>query len=173
MGRPPLALGTAGAIRYYETATGYRARVLVRDHDGHVRAPERRAPSKTAAERALEPALRDHAPAQAHGEITADSRVTDLAEAWHAGLAALSPSRCRPTAIGWTASSSPASAPSASANSASAPARHRRPTQARHVLSLQAVGVLRLLHESLSGELRALVEPLIQPQKVGRCRAHA
>ena len=34
MGRPPLALGTAGAIRYYETTTGYRARVLVRDYDG-------------------------------------------------------------------------------------------------------------------------------------------
>lgn len=37
MGRPPLALGTAGAIRYYKTATGYRARVLVRDYDGQVR----------------------------------------------------------------------------------------------------------------------------------------
>ena len=42
MGRPPLALGTPGAIRYYKTATGYRARVLVRDYDGHVRALERR-----------------------------------------------------------------------------------------------------------------------------------
>ena len=62
MGRPPLALGTPGAIRYYRTATGYRARVLVRDYDGHVRALERRAPTKTAAERALTSTLRDRAP---------------------------------------------------------------------------------------------------------------
>src|SRR3954463_12759290 len=91
MGRPPLTRGTAGAIRYYKTATGYRARVLVLDYDGHVRALERRAPSKIAAERALKLALRDRAPAQARGEMTGDSRVTALAEAWYAGLAGLSP----------------------------------------------------------------------------------
>jgi integrase len=91
MGRPPLALGTAGAIRYYKTPTGYRARVLVRDYDGRVRALERRAPSTTAAERALKVALRDRAPTQTRGELTADSRVTALAEAWYAGLADLSP----------------------------------------------------------------------------------
>ena len=91
MGRPPLALGTAGGIRYYRTATGYRARVLVRDYDGQVRALERRAASKTAAERALKLALRDRTPAQARGELTADSRVSVLAEAWYAGLTDLSP----------------------------------------------------------------------------------
>ena len=32
MGRPPMALGTAGAIRIYQATTGYRARVLVRDY---------------------------------------------------------------------------------------------------------------------------------------------
>ena len=36
MGRPPLALGTAGAFRCWKTDTGYRARVLVRDYDGAV-----------------------------------------------------------------------------------------------------------------------------------------
>lgn len=91
MGRPPLALGTAGAIRYYKTDTGYRARVLVRDYDGQVRALERRAPNRTAAERALKLALRDRAPGQARGEITADSRVSALAEAWYAALDDLSP----------------------------------------------------------------------------------
>jgi hypothetical protein len=91
MGRPPLALGTADAIRLYKTDTGYRARVLVRDYDGRVRALERRAASKTAAERALKLALRDRAPTQARGEITGDSRVSALAEAWYAGLADLSP----------------------------------------------------------------------------------
>ena len=91
MGRPPLALGTAGAIRCYKTDTGYRARVLVRDYDGRVRAVERRGPTKAAAERALKTALRDRAGVQAGGEITADSRVSVLAEAWYAGLADLSP----------------------------------------------------------------------------------
>ncbi len=40
MGRPSLALGTAGAIRYYKTATGYRARVLVHGRRASV-APRR------------------------------------------------------------------------------------------------------------------------------------
>lgn len=91
MGRPPLALGTAGTIRYYQTATGYRARVLVRDYDGRVRALERRATSKVAAERSLKLALRDRVPGQSTGEITADSRVSAVAEAWYAGLRDLSP----------------------------------------------------------------------------------
>ena len=42
IGRPPLAIGTAGAIRCYRTDTGYRARALTRDYDGRVRAVERR-----------------------------------------------------------------------------------------------------------------------------------
>ena len=91
MGRPQLALGTAGTIRCYKTTTGYRARVLVRDYDGAVRAVERRGTTKAAAERALKTALRDRAPVNASGEITADSRVSALAEAWYAGLADLSP----------------------------------------------------------------------------------
>src|SRR4051812_8184419 len=91
MGRPPMALGTAGTMRIYQTNTGYRARVLVRDYDGHVRAVERNAGSKIAAERALKLALRDRAPGKAGGEITADSRVFLLAEAWYAGLDNLSP----------------------------------------------------------------------------------
>jgi hypothetical protein len=91
MGRPPLTLGTAGAVRCYKTDTGYRARVLVRDYDGALRAVERRGPTKAAAERALKTALRDREPLRARGEITADSRVTALAETWYAGLADLSP----------------------------------------------------------------------------------
>src|SRR4051812_1548675 len=91
MGRPPMALGTAGAIRIYKISTGYRARVLVRDYDGHVRAVERNAGSKIAAERALKLALRDRAPGKTGGEITADSRVLLLAEAWYGSLDDLSP----------------------------------------------------------------------------------
>src|SRR3954471_13561544 len=91
MGRPPMTLGTAGAIRICKTNTGYRARVLVRDYDGHVREVERNAASKIAAERALKLALRDRAPGKTGGELTADSRVLLLAEAWYAGLDNLSP----------------------------------------------------------------------------------
>ena len=91
MGRPPLALGTSGAIRCYRTDTGYRARALTRDYDGRVRAVERRGKTKTAAEGALKLALRDRARISASGHITADSRVSSLADAWYAGLTDLSP----------------------------------------------------------------------------------
>jgi integrase len=91
MGRPPLALGTSGAIRCYRTDTGYRARALTRDYDGRVRAVERRGKTKTAAEGALKLALRDRARSSASGHITADSRVSVLADAWYAGLTDLSP----------------------------------------------------------------------------------
>src|SRR3954470_13989212 len=91
MGRPPMALGTAGAIRIYKTTTGFRARVLVRDYDGRVRAVDRNAASRIAAERALKLALRDRAPGKAGGELAADSRVLLLAEPWYASLENLSP----------------------------------------------------------------------------------
>jgi integrase len=91
MGRPPLAIGTAGAIRCYRTDTGYRARALTRDYDGRVRAVERRGKTKAAAEAALKLALRDRARTAARGHLTADSRVNALADAWYAGLVDLSP----------------------------------------------------------------------------------
>src|SRR3954449_12026210 len=90
-GTPPMALGTAGLAGMSKTDTGYRARVLVRDYDGHVREVKRNAASKIAAERALKLALRDRAPGKTGGEITADSRVSVLAAAWFAGLDDLSP----------------------------------------------------------------------------------
>lgn len=76
MARPPLELGTHGAIRCYKTATGYRARTLARGYDGQVRGIERRAKSKAAAERSLKLALRDRSRIQSHGDITADTRVS-------------------------------------------------------------------------------------------------
>ena len=91
MGRPPLALGTAGEIRCYRTESGYRARALTRDYDGRVRAVERRGRTKTAAESALKLALRDRAQIVGRGHITAASRVSALADAWYDGLAELSP----------------------------------------------------------------------------------
>lgn len=41
MGRPPLALGTYGAIRCYKPETGYRACAKARDYDGKTRSIER------------------------------------------------------------------------------------------------------------------------------------
>ena len=91
MGRPPLELGTYGTIRFYRTATGYRACTKARGFDGRTRAVERHGRTKAAAERALKAALRDRAGDQPHGEITAGSRVSTLAEAWYAALSGLSP----------------------------------------------------------------------------------
>ena len=91
MGRPPLELGTYGAIRIYKTGTGYRACTLARGYDGRTRPLERHGKTKAAAERALKAALRDRAGEQATGDISADARVSPPAEAWYAGLADLSP----------------------------------------------------------------------------------
>ena len=91
MGRPPLELSTYGTIRFYKTDTGYRACTLARGYDGRTRALERHGKTKAAAERALKAALRDRAGEQAGGDITAESRVSVLAEAWYAGLTDLSP----------------------------------------------------------------------------------
>jgi integrase len=91
MGRPPLELGTYGTIRFYKTDTGYRACTLARGYDGRTRALERHGKTKAAAERALKAGLRDRAGEQVNGAISAESRVSVLAEAWYAGLADLSP----------------------------------------------------------------------------------
>ena len=91
MGRPPLALGTFGAIRFYKTDSGWRAITTARDFDGRTRRVERHGTSKAAAERALKLAFRDRAKTQTSGDITGDTRVALLAEAWFAGLSGLSP----------------------------------------------------------------------------------
>jgi integrase len=91
MGRPSLALGTSGAIRCYRLDSGYRARALHRDFDGRVRAVERRGKTKAAAEAALKLALRDRAGVSTRGYITADSRISALADAWYTGLRDLAP----------------------------------------------------------------------------------
>jgi integrase len=91
MGRPQLALGTYGTIRVYKTDAGYRACTKARDYDGKTRAVERWGKSKAAAERSLKLALRDRSRIQAAGDVTAETRVSALAETWYAGLKDLSP----------------------------------------------------------------------------------
>src|SRR4051794_16438339 len=75
MGGPPMALGIAAAVRIDKT----------------VRAVERNAASKIAAEGALRLAPRDRAPGRTGSEITAHRRVLLLAEGLYANLDGLSP----------------------------------------------------------------------------------
>jgi len=91
MGRPGLALGTAGKTRFHATPSGYRAVAWYRDYDGRCRQVERSAKTKAAAAAALRLALRDRARFDSGGDLTADTRVNVLAEAWFAGLKNLSP----------------------------------------------------------------------------------
>jgi integrase len=91
MGRPGLALGTAGKIRMHATPSGHRAVAWYRDYDGKCRQVERHAKTKAAAQAALRLALRDRARLNVDGDITPDTRVDVLAEAWFSGLENLSP----------------------------------------------------------------------------------
>ena len=91
MGRPGLALGTAGKIRVHATPSGHRAVAWYRDYDGKCRQVERHAKTKAAAQAALRLALRDRARLNVDGVITPDTRVDVLAEAWFSGLENLSP----------------------------------------------------------------------------------
>jgi integrase len=92
MGRPSLDLGTAGTIRIYQTATGYRAMTRYRDWDGRIRQVERHGATKGAAAKALKLAVRDRARVDGGGDITTETRVERLAEVWFAALTDLSPS---------------------------------------------------------------------------------
>jgi integrase len=91
MGRPGLALGTAGRIRFHATSSGHRAVAWYRDYDGRCRQVERSAKTKAAAEAALRRALRDRARSDVGGDITPSTRVSVLAEEWFTGLKNLSP----------------------------------------------------------------------------------
>src|SRR6476661_9187298 len=82
MGRPPLDLGTHGRFRTYRAGSVWRSRCYVRDYDGVVRECERTGRSAAAAERALGKALRDRARVDADADITAETRLAVVAEAW-------------------------------------------------------------------------------------------
>jgi integrase len=86
VGRPNLVVGTYGAIRHYRTPTGWRCRTLFRDWDGATRPVERSGKTKASAEAALKLALRDRGRTDASSELTAETRVSALAEQWFAGL---------------------------------------------------------------------------------------
>ncbi|MTD58824.1 tyrosine-type recombinase/integrase [Amycolatopsis pithecellobii] len=83
MGRPPLSLGTWGRIRRYQLGLkSWRAMANYRDYDGVTRPVERHGETGAKAERALLEALRDRARAGGQGEITADTRISEVCRVW-------------------------------------------------------------------------------------------
>jgi integrase len=82
MGRPGLPLGTAGAVRTYRTAAGWKARTRYRDYDGKIRDVERWGRTKGGAEQAVRLALRDRIRSEGDAEVTPETHVRVLAEVW-------------------------------------------------------------------------------------------
>lgn len=85
MARPPLPLGTWGKITRTELPNGtYQARARYRDYDGTTRQVKANGPTAAAAERTLLTNLRDRSTPQniGHTEITRDTALTLLADAW-------------------------------------------------------------------------------------------
>ncbi len=98
MARPSLDLGIGGTIFFANVSTGVRARCYYRDYDGVRREILRIRPTRAAAEKALRQAMRDRVRvAVGDGDLTGDTAVRVLAEAWFAELAArdLSPNTLR------------------------------------------------------------------------------
>lgn len=87
-GRPPLSIGTAGAVRYYVTDSGWRARTLFRDYDGATRPILRAGRTKAEAGRRLKEAVRDRVYLGGGADLTADSPMIAVAERWIAELKA-------------------------------------------------------------------------------------
>ena len=82
MARPPLALGTAGKIRYIKSSAGWTARCGFRDFDGVTRDIDRSGATKAAAERTLKAALRDRGHHDRGAAINPDTKLSAVAEAW-------------------------------------------------------------------------------------------
>ncbi|MEU0877821.1 hypothetical protein ABZ345_04415 [Lentzea sp. NPDC005914] len=88
MGRPPLDIGTYGAIRCYQSESGWRAQTNYRDYDGHTRPVQRRGKTKAEAERKLKKALAERK-APAGDGLTPDSRFKEAAALWFGKFQAL------------------------------------------------------------------------------------
>ena len=83
MGRPPLAIGTAGEVGYLELAPRkIRARVQYRDLDGVVRPVARLGTSKADAKRNLDLAIRDRQRIAGDAAVTSTMTVEKLAGLW-------------------------------------------------------------------------------------------
>ena len=83
VGRPALPVGTFGKVAFVVLPSGaIQARARFRDYDGRQRLVSRTGPTRPAAERALKEALRERRGPTAGGGVDADTRVSDLADAW-------------------------------------------------------------------------------------------
>jgi integrase len=85
MGRPPLPLGTWGRIRRYRSGPkSWRATTNYRDYDGETRRIERSGATGAKAERALVEYLKNRARVSGLEDITADTRMSVVCDAWWA-----------------------------------------------------------------------------------------
>ncbi|GAB3480063.1 site-specific integrase [Amycolatopsis cihanbeyliensis] len=85
MGRPPLEVGTHGAIRFLRSTSGWIARTLFRDFDGYTKQVERSGKTKGEAERNLKRALKERAGSVGDG-VTSESRINEVAALWFADV---------------------------------------------------------------------------------------
>ncbi len=99
MPRPPLPIGTYGEIRCYAVVENkVRAVTNYRDYDGVTRRVERHGKTENAAKNRLKEALRDRGRVDANAEITADTKMSAIAEHWFSEFAiAVSEGRRSPT----------------------------------------------------------------------------
>lgn len=83
MPRPPLPIQTHGEITATQLSKGrWEARTRYRDFDGTTRHMRRIGTTATAAKNAVKEAVRDRLSTSGDDELTAESRVRDLAEVW-------------------------------------------------------------------------------------------
>ncbi|WP_246868282.1 tyrosine recombinase XerC [Saccharopolyspora sp. ASAGF58] len=82
MPRPPLPVGTYGKIRFYQTATGWRAMTKYRDYDGVTRPVERMGATRAKAERNLKSELRERLTPVQQAGLTPESKFGEAAELW-------------------------------------------------------------------------------------------
>lgn len=82
MGRPPLPIGTWGDISVNREAGVWRASARYRGRDGRTRSYSRRRATSGAAKSALREALAGMQVGDRSGDLTPDSRVSDLLDYW-------------------------------------------------------------------------------------------
>lgn len=85
MSRPPLDIGTHGAIRYLSAKSGFVARTLFRDFDGRTKQVERWGKTKGQAERKLKRALKERS-GSTGDVVTSETLLRDVATLWLADV---------------------------------------------------------------------------------------
>lgn len=83
MGRPPLPIGIAGDIRIYASGESFKAHCYFRDFDGVTRLVSRVGKSREAAKNNLKKAIQERGRTDGAAEITRETLVSVLAEAWY------------------------------------------------------------------------------------------